>query len=149
MTEKHPDVIIWNSISNISKNLESISIKLIDYQRLLFQLSTLIDGTYKDKYHFNIEDSPEEIKSYIMIWWSNFVVDETKQSKKTLRRWKRIIRCNDVEVEKIHAKTTDWVDKYVYKWKDTQIQYNQSIITFTSIWNAYASNKMRIKENKK
>ena len=44
-------------------------------------------------------------KSYIMIWWSNFVVDDTKESKKTLRRWKRIIRCNDEDIKKIHAKT--------------------------------------------
>ena len=148
MTEKHPDVFIWTSINTISNNLETISIKLIDYQKLLFQLSTLIDNKYKEKYHFDIENSSEEIKSYIMIWWSNFVVDDTKESKKTLRRWKRIIRCNDEDIKKIHAKTVDWIDKYVSKWKETQIQYNQLIITFTSIWNTYASNKMRIKENK-
>ena len=50
---------------------------------------------YIEKYHFDIDDSTEEIKSYIMIWWSNFVVDDTKNSKQTLRRWKRIIRCNN------------------------------------------------------
>lgn len=148
MTEKHPDIFIWSSINTISKNLESISIKLIDYQRLLFQLSTLIDGKYIEKYHFDIDDSTEEIKSYIMIWWSNFVVDDTKISKQTLRRWKRIIRCKEQDIEKIHTKTIEWVDKYLNKWKETQIQYNQAILTFTSIWNAYVSNKMRIKENK-
>ena len=68
MTEKHPDVFIWSSIKSISNNLETISTKLIDYQKLLFQLSTLIDNKYIEKYHFDIEDSSEEIKSYIMSW---------------------------------------------------------------------------------
>ena len=54
MTEKHPDVFIWSSIKSISNNLETISTKLIDYQKLLFQLSTLIDNKYIEKYHFSL-----------------------------------------------------------------------------------------------
>ena len=138
MALKHPDIAVWESISDISSTMCILSSKLVSYNMLLTQISSLIDNKYNDTFKFNVETSPENIKNYIIIWWNHF---HKSMSNKTLRRWKRIIRCND---DNVHEKTGIWIDEYMKRWKETQIQYDQLIVSFTSIWNTYANNKMSL-----
>ena len=51
------------------------------------------------------------------------------------------MQCND---DNVHEKTGIWVDEYMKRWKETQIQYDQLVVSFTSIWNTYANNKMSL-----
>ena len=111
--------------------------------------------------------SKEEIVDYVLMWWDNFraryedwkkadsKVDKDKNEESRLitifrglmtelRRWKRLIRCKESDLDAIETKTIEWINKFVDKWEEANKQYIELERRFISIWNAYASNRMAI-----
>jgi len=112
--------------------------------------------------------SKEEIVDYVTMWWDNFrlrfgdwqkadkqkkgnndeeakrLLDILKTLMTELRRWKRLIRCNDTDMDAIEEKTVQWINKFVVKWEEANKQYIELERRFIGICNAYASNRMAI-----
>lgn len=122
---------------------------------------------WNTSYHWKIY-SKEEIVDYVTMWWDNFRIrfndwqkankekkknDDEEEKRLTsifktlmteLRRWKRLIRCNDTDLDAIEEKTVKWINKFVEKWEEANNQYIHLERRFISIWNAYVSNRMAI-----
>ena len=108
--------------------------------------------------------SGQQIYEYIMMWWTTLrqrwkdLMEESKKKHSEeelsrlehmtqainteLRRWKRIIRCSDEDMDAIEEKTMAWAKTFVEKWEDTQGSYNSLEKRFVSIFNAYANSKV-------
>ena len=101
-------------------------------------IAGLFDGegcvTYK-KYKEKKKNDDEEEKRLTSIF---------KTLMTELRRWKRLIRCNDTDLDAIEKKTVKWINKFVEKWEEANNQYIHLERRFISIWNAYVSNRMAI-----
>lgn len=108
--------------------------------------------------------SAEQVKEFILMWWDNFRerwsdLEAEKKKQHTeeegqrieqlrlgiiteLRRWKRLIRCTDEDLDTIESKTIKWVEKFTEKWGEAHTQYTILESRFVSIFNTYAGSKI-------
>lgn len=108
--------------------------------------------------------SAEQVKEFILMWWDNFRarwkdLEAEKKKQHTeqeseriqqlrlgiiteLRRWKRLIRCTDEDLDIIESKTIAWVEKFTEKWGEAHTQYTILESRFVSIFNTYAGSKI-------
>ncbi len=108
--------------------------------------------------------SAEQVKEFILMWWDNFrarwkdlesekkkqhTEEETERIQQLrlgiiteLRRWKRLIRCTDEDLDIIESKTIAWVEKFTEKWGEAHTQYTILESRFVSIFNTYAGSKI-------
>jgi len=108
--------------------------------------------------------SAEQVKEFILMWWDNLRVRwkdlETEKKKERtdqeweriqqlrmgiiteLRRWKRLIRCTNEDLDIIESKTVQWVEKFTAKWGEVHTQYTILESRFVSIFNTYAGSKI-------
>jgi hypothetical protein len=108
--------------------------------------------------------SAEQVKEFILMWWDNFRerwsdLEAEKKKQHTeeegqrieqlrlgiiteLRRWKRLIRCTDEDLDIIESKTIKWVEKFTEKWGEAHTQYTILESRFVSIFNTYAGSKI-------
>jgi len=108
--------------------------------------------------------SAEQVKEFILMWWDNFRerwsdLEAEKKKQHTeeegqrieqlrlgiiteLRRWKRLIRCTDEDLDIIETKTIKWVEKFTEKWGEAHTQYTILESRFVSIFNTYAGSKI-------
>jgi len=108
--------------------------------------------------------SAEQVKEFILMWWDNLRerwsdLDAEKKKQHTdeesqriqqlrlgiiteLRRWKRLIRCTDEDLDIIESKTIRWVGKFTEKWGEVHTQYTILESRFVSIFNTYAGSKI-------
>merc|ERR1712224_310032 len=99
-----------------------------------------------------------------LMWWDNFRarwkdLEAEKKKQHTeeeseriqqlrlgiiteLRRWKRLIRCTDEDLDIIESKTITWVEKFTEKWGEAHTQYTILESRFVSIFNTYAGSKI-------
>ena len=108
--------------------------------------------------------SGEQLKEFILMWWDNFRArwrdleaaknKENTEEERTriqqmreviiteLRRWKRLIRCTDEDLDIVESKTIQWVEKFTEKWGEAHTQYIFLESRFVSIFNTYADSKI-------
>ena len=108
--------------------------------------------------------SGEQLKEFILMWWDNFRArwrdleaaknKENTEEERTriqqmrvviiteLRRWKRLIRCTDEDLDIVESKTIQWVEKFTEKWGEAHTQYIFLESRFVSIFNTYAGSKI-------
>jgi len=108
--------------------------------------------------------SAEQVKEFILMWWDNLRarwkdIDEDEKNNHTakeseevkqlrlniiteLRRWKRLIRCTDEDLDVIERKTIQWVEKFTEKWGEVNTQYTILESRFVSIFNTYSGSKI-------
>lgn len=108
--------------------------------------------------------SADTVKDFILMWWDNLrkrwkdldeeeikthTEQENEQIKQLrsaifteLRRWKRLIRCTDDDLDVIESKTVQWVEKFTEKWSEINTQYTILESRFVSIFNTYSGSKI-------
>tara|TARA_A100001015_G_scaffold213110_1_gene239035 strand:- start:1300 stop:1878 length:579 start_codon:yes stop_codon:yes gene_type:complete len=108
--------------------------------------------------------SADTVKDFILMWWDNLrkrwkdldeeeikthTEEENEQIKQLrsaifteLRRWKRLIRCKDEDLDVIESKTVQWVEKFTEKWSEINTQYTVLESRFVSIFNTYSGSKI-------
>jgi hypothetical protein len=160
---------IVNTIQPLSFKLNNYKAVLKQIARLtkreeLEQLHDVPEGQIWNDLYIWTATSGQQIYDYIMMWWTTLrqrwkdLMEESKKKHSEeeltrlehmtqainteLRRWKRIIRCTDEEMDAIEEKTMAWAKTFVEKWGTTQGTYNSLEKRFVSIFNAYANSKM-------
>lgn len=109
--------------------------------------------------------SPEYIVDFVTIYWNSLqqrykdLKDMATWKKKTveqtskleeltkifmteLRRWKRLIRCKDDDMDIIEKKTLEWVKKFVKKWKESEDKYNTLERCFVTLYHTFKTNSL-------
>jgi hypothetical protein len=62
---------------------------------------------------------------------------------KEIRRWKRIIRCTDDDMDKIEKKTMEWVRTFVKKWEETHSKYDSLEKVFVAVYHTFITSKIK------
>lgn len=160
---------IVTTIQPLSDKLNKYKAVLKQISRLtnreeLEQLHDVPDGQLWNDLYIWTATSGQQIYEYIMMWWTTLrqrwkdLNEESKQKHSEeelsrleqmtkaitteLRRWKRIIRCDDEEMDAIEEKTMAWAKTFVDKWDNAQTSYNSLEKSFVSIFNAYVNSKV-------
>ena len=99
-------------------------------------------------YWENLRKRYEDIKD--MATWQDQTVEQKSRLEqlttailKELRRWKRIIRCTDDDMDKIEKKTMEWVRTFVKKWEETHSKYDSLEKVFVAVYHTFITSKIK------
>jgi hypothetical protein len=118
----------------------------LDYVWNVTSADTIVE--FVKVYWENLRKRYEDIKQ--MATWQDQTVEQKSRLEqmtavilKELRRWKRIIRCDDEDMDKIEKKTLEWVRAFVKKWEETNQKYDSLEKVFVAVYHTFATSKIK------